>query len=300
MNTAILVPFYLPQISLDARLALQALARWLPAAPRFLLAPSGLELPLSWPAVHFPPEYFTSVAAYSRLLLSPAFYQAFAAYDYILIYQLDCFVFSDRLAEFCALGHDYIGAPLFKSDTDPTLGFSRVGNGGFSLRKVSSFLRVLTSPHIPPWTKLFTHPFPDLAVQRSPRPPDRAPGGKSLFPSPVQGEGSGVGVSSPFPERREGRGVGLSHRFRILRAARRGVRWYTQNYTLNEDLFWSDRARLFDPGFDIAPIPTALRFAFERFPRYCYEQNHHQLPFGAHAWPKHDRQFWEPFLNPKS
>lgn len=45
-------------------------------------------------------------------MLSAEFYDRFAAYEYVLIYQLDAFVFADRLAEFCQMGYDYIGAPV--------------------------------------------------------------------------------------------------------------------------------------------------------------------------------------------
>ncbi|MBR2519828.1 MAG: hypothetical protein IKE46_08615 [Selenomonadaceae bacterium] len=91
---------------------------------------------------HFPAKYFQSVQTYSRLLTSPQFYEPFADFDYILIYQLDAFVFYDALEEFCSLGYDYIGAPW------PWLAevggkFLRVGNGGFSLRKVKAHYNLL-------------------------------------------------------------------------------------------------------------------------------------------------------------
>ena len=60
--------------------------------------------------------------------------------------------------------------------------------------------------------------------------------------------------------------------------------------------FWSDRAIYFYPEFKIATIDLALKFSFERFPRYCFERNHYHLPFGCHAWHKWDRSFWEPYL----
>jgi hypothetical protein len=77
---------------------------------------------------------------------------------------------------------------------------------------------------------------------------------------------------------------------------RRGVKWYTTNYALNEDRFWSDRALFFNPNFRVAPVSTGLQFSFERHPRYCFEQNGHKLPFGCHAWGKWDRAFWETYL----
>jgi hypothetical protein len=88
----------------------------------------------------------------------------------------------------------------------------------------------------------------------------------------------------------------LRQRLRVLREVKRGAAWYTEHYTVNEDRFWSDRARLFDPDFKIAPPADGLRFAFECAPRHCFEANRRQLPFGCHAWARHDREFWQPYL----
>ena len=49
--------------------------------------------------------------SYSDYVLSSEFYDTFKAYDYMLLYQLDAFVFEDRLMEFWELKYDYIGAP---------------------------------------------------------------------------------------------------------------------------------------------------------------------------------------------
>jgi hypothetical protein len=85
-------------------------------------------------------------------------------------------------------------------------------------------------------------------------------------------------------------------KLKVLRDVRKGVSWFAANYTLNEDLFWSDRAKLFYPNFKTAPVDVALHFSFERFPRYCFQKNGNQLPFGCHAWARWDREFWEPYL----
>jgi len=92
----------------------------------------------------FPDSFFKSTKAYSSLLMSTEFYQRFASYDYMLIYQLDAFVFKDQLNEFCSLEYDYIGAPV------PIYAWpmsQRVGNGGLSLRKINSVLRLLMHRH---------------------------------------------------------------------------------------------------------------------------------------------------------
>ncbi len=95
----------------------------------------------------FEDKYFKNTKTYSELLLSTLFYNAFNEYEYMLIYQLDAFVFSNKLMTFCKMGFDYIGAPIPRGFTWPE-SIKRVGNGGFSLRRISSFLRVLkqTSP----------------------------------------------------------------------------------------------------------------------------------------------------------
>ncbi|HMJ67954.1 MAG TPA: DUF5672 family protein [Cyclobacteriaceae bacterium] len=122
----------------------------------------------------FDPGYFTGIEGYNRLLVSAKFYERFLKYDFILIHQLDAYVFDDTLEHWCALSLDYIGAPwidiswheeyrgrvkvdIFKKqsfllrqltkikwklknlDSRDSL---RVGNGGLSLRKVKTFFDI--------------------------------------------------------------------------------------------------------------------------------------------------------------
>ena len=47
--------------------------------------------------VRFEPKYFEGIKGYNNLLLTPSFYERFADYEYMLIYQLDAFVFHDSL-----------------------------------------------------------------------------------------------------------------------------------------------------------------------------------------------------------
>ncbi len=94
----------------------------------------------------FDKNYFKSTTGYNKLCKSYSFYKSFADYDYMLIYQLDAWVFKDDLDYWCAKNYDYIGAPWFED-----FGFHEdnknlwiVGNGGFSLRKISYFLKILS------------------------------------------------------------------------------------------------------------------------------------------------------------
>jgi hypothetical protein len=103
---------------------------------------------------------FSNIAEYNKLMLSRDFYKRFKKFDYILLYQLDAWVFCDEIDYWCNQGYDFIGAPWVNLNIFNWLqtGFyprklyylhkillkgqylSKVGNGGFSLRKVKSFL----------------------------------------------------------------------------------------------------------------------------------------------------------------
>lgn len=261
-DVAIVVPVYRPVDDSGDRASLDSIASLPAECPRFIIKPRGLGISLAgFDAVDFQDSCFLSVDTYSRLLLSDDFYLRFNDFEFILIVQLDALILKPDLERWLRTGADYIGAPWFEGD-DPAAGPSRVGNGGLSLRRVQAFRRVLGSRSIPSmgpssWLRL-VRCLPDL------------------------------GTLSPLRRMRKA----LS----VLRSARVGVERYCRSYSLNEDHFWSDRALLFDPTFAVASVEEGLRFAFERFPRTCLELAGGRLPFGCHAWMKHDPGFWREHL----
>lgn len=102
----------------------------------------------------FDKSFFVSIDGYNKLCLSEDFYRRFQDYEYLLIYQLDAYVFKDNVDDWCNLGYDYIGAPLptgvlqhssmkiseiLSRPVSLKIGF----NGGASLRKVRSFIKTL-------------------------------------------------------------------------------------------------------------------------------------------------------------
>ena len=111
----------------------------------------------------FEDAYFTSIMGYNRLMLSSEFYERFIDSTYILICQLDAYIFTDQLMHWCKQGYDYIGAPwilkpwnryplsrtvyaikrtalqLLNRPNSSKTAF-KVGNGGLSLRKVATHL----------------------------------------------------------------------------------------------------------------------------------------------------------------
>ena len=91
---------------------------------------------------HFDDAYFKSQKGYNQLLLTREFYERFQSWNYMLIYQLDAYVFSDQLKEWCEKGYDYIGAPWCK--LNQTIDWNNSGNGGFSLRFIPAFIRIFS------------------------------------------------------------------------------------------------------------------------------------------------------------
>jgi len=263
-KVAIVVPHHRFPLSRDEEISLWHLRKHLSNFDRFLIGPP--ELPIGYSDFRirfFPSEFFRSERGYNSLLLSRKFYRAFRYYEFILIYQLDCLVFSGNLDCWCDKGWDYVGAPWFPAFAEDTSkGFLAVGNGGFSLRKVSSAIQVLES--------------------------------KVLAEDPVtRGQQLRWFRSRPFL-----REIACWLKTRLhARGYRNNVGFFVwmlcQDPSVHEDLFWSFDAKRFLPGFRIPSPEEAVAFAFEPAPRYCYDVNGRKLPFGCHAWGRFDRAFWE-------
>jgi hypothetical protein len=171
-KVAVIIPFYKNNLSAYEAIALQQCFKILSGHTVIAIKPQQKELPggaNAYPffkTVSFADDYFSSVQGYNRLMLDASFYQAFLDYDYILIYQLDAFVFKDELDYWCSQGFDYIGAPwirgvkqgVFKMIKNriqnyihirynilkeglpsPKQFIFKTGNGGFSLRRTQPF-----------------------------------------------------------------------------------------------------------------------------------------------------------------
>src|SRR4051812_45639342 len=114
---AIIVPFHKDTITVYEAIALEQCFKLLSAHPIIAVKPKHLILPdtvTAYPftdTISFEDDFFKNVAGYNKLVVSPVFYKAFLGYEFILIYQLDAFVFEDKLSWWCTQGFDYIGAP---------------------------------------------------------------------------------------------------------------------------------------------------------------------------------------------
>lgn len=177
----VVIPIYKIELSEREKVSLQQAFATLGNHPICFIKPKSLDIsPLILSDWHFSVEsfsddYFKSTASYNALMLSTEFYDRFAAFEYILIYQTDAFVFRDELVEWCRKGYDYIGAPLrteiqFKSVIQEWIWQCKkaiarwfyvmetrhgkyqpaeiilkrtVGNGGLSLRRVAALRKVI-------------------------------------------------------------------------------------------------------------------------------------------------------------
>jgi len=152
------VPVYRERIDSLERLSLEQASRRLGGFPCVVLAPEGLDVHAYKDVLGdcevrtLDPRWFRDVRSYNALMLNAAIYSRFADHEFILIYQTDAFAFSDQLAAWCAADLDYVGAPFWAEyGVRKDLGMVAVGNGGFSLRRVEAFLRVLTMPR---WSRV--------------------------------------------------------------------------------------------------------------------------------------------------
>lgn len=154
-EVAVIIPYYRNTLSETEQISLKQCLKILSGYPIILIIPDNMDKQeLSYGEVLYekvPAAWLESVAAYNRMMLKADFYMRFKKYKYILIYQLDAFVFSDQLAKFCQYGFDYIGAPWLKGMRyykDFSKCVWHVGNGGLSLRNVNSFIKILKSTSI--------------------------------------------------------------------------------------------------------------------------------------------------------
>ena len=143
-SVAVLVPVFRERLGKDEQILLRHLRTHLGAYDAYSAQPKRLEVDVpGLTPMRLDDRYFRTHRDYSRLLLGDELYRRFERYEFVLVHQLDCLVLSDDLARWCAEGWDYVGAPWVREASDGRLSFAGVGNGGLSLRRVESFLRVL-------------------------------------------------------------------------------------------------------------------------------------------------------------
>ena len=237
--------------------------------PITLFVPSGMSTAnydTSSPNVNvleIPHRYLNTREAYSAFMLDQNFYKQFIDSEYILIYQLDAWVFRDELEYWCKQGYHYIGAPWSHINKDGNFTFGGVGNGGFSLRHVDKCIEVLDEAskcrvdleyYEEKMRSITNNHNKELAI--------------SLINNDPQKESS-IGSFTQAPKGK------------CLHA---------------EDGYWAGAARALLTDFSIPPANVACRFSMEGEAPTLYKFNNNTLPFGCHAWQVRTSNFWKQFI----
>jgi hypothetical protein len=265
-SLAVAVPTVEATLSADSALSLESLRRRASGVDRYLVIPQSLRL--DWKHDDFrvlrvPDAAMADIAAYNRLMLTPWFYRLFAGYEALLIFQTDCLLLRDDLADWAARGWSYVGAPWFARKSGNRL--KAVGNGGLSLRRPADAAAVLQSDCF--------HPRPRLAQQ---------------FRHFASFKHLGLLLKTLAAARQDSASEPPA-------AEALGSR-FVRHFARPEDEFWGQYAPFFHPGFRVPDPAAALDFAFEPRPADCLKLNGGRTPLGCHAWAKMDRGFWLEFL----
>jgi hypothetical protein len=175
----VLIPVYRQQLSDTEKKSFERTLTVLNKYPIAIIKPESLAVQLpellagephqkAIEIISFDDTCFDSTRSYNRLLLSKEFYKRFLAYQYMLVCQLDVFLFNDDLPYWLDKGYDYIGAPWPETEEAEYLKAAKkgghrfwfsimqtvnrhlfnkkdytIGNGGLSLRNVKRSLFII-------------------------------------------------------------------------------------------------------------------------------------------------------------
>ena len=208
----------------------------------------------------FDDRHFVNTQSYNSLIYKKEFYQRFEQFEFMLLYQLDAYVFRDELKFWCNAGFDYIGAPWFKNHD--TSGQEKefiqyAGNGGFSLRNIKSILLAISKEL----------DFVDLIKLRR--------------------------ILKPFKMKLPYYIFIISLIKKIALAEAISIK---DDELKNEDIFFALILPQISPQFKSAKFNEAIPFAFEAMPEKLFKMNGDKLPFGCHGWYKYSKEFWKNFI----
>ena len=211
----------------------------------------------------FPKYYFNNIYGYNALCVSKNFYKTFLEYEYILLYQLDAYVFRNELEYWCGKNYDYIGAPHVQIEKHGIKAkpLHPIMNGGFSLRKIQAFLsncNLLIKKEFALFIlKSFFYNLYTFFNRY-----------KILF------------LFSFFSK-----GV-------IYLLNRLSFRYL--NCEQNEDIIWS---MLLVKNNNLPEYNESSLFSISSYTKYFLDLNNNKLPFGCHSWDNYyDYIFWKEYI----
>jgi hypothetical protein len=204
--------------------------------------------------------HFNNTDSYSKLLISSYFYSLFDHYKWMLICQLDAYVFNNDLHSYVDRNDFFfIGAPVVNANIKDWDNQTWVGNGGFSLRRVDEFVKVSQKLE---YLKMKLNIYPSYLLM-----------GNTF-------------VSAIFR-------LTLEKIYKVK--FNKYLLRYFSGYKVNEDIFWCLWVPSFFIKFKISDINTASRFSFEVSPTEMYNSIL-KMPMGCHAWEKYDPDYWAKYI----
>lgn len=220
--------------------------------------------------IFFDNDYFEGIKGYNRLMLNPDFYKTFDNFEYMLVYQTDCYVFRDELLDWANKGFDYIGGIWFDDyHGNPILGAKLwyPGNGGFSLRKIDKIIKIITTS---------SYPLKSLKRLTEENKTNLALGRKAYWTGMFK----------------------IPYKFL---SAKNSLNYYRTNFEENEDVLFMELNLKFRK-LSTPPVEVAMGFSWDRLPSVLYNKLGH-LPFGCHAWYREDhcysgnKEFWSKYID---
>ena len=207
---------------------------------------------------YFDKKFFSSVKGYNRFCLTVDFYKRVSKYEYMLIYQLDAWVFRDELEYWCNKGYDYVGAPFFDNFGSHENGDKlwTVGNGGLCLRRNKFFIDFLS----------YKWPINKKIEINN--------GFTAFIISCLKL----IGIHNTM--------------YWYIQHLNE---WINEDYFFTNYIpKISNNSRL----IPAMPSPLdALNFSFERSPSYSFSLCGNKLPFGCHAFEKYEYEtFWKKYI----
>ncbi len=241
MTAVVIIPVYREVLNESELISINQTLKILGSHPIVFVVPYSLNISVfsklsnnhnvNYKLERFEDGFFKGIESYNKLLLSVEFYNRFINYDYMLICQSDAYVFKDELNYWCMFDYDYIGAPLIGRCDDINFNTNmRVGNGGLSLRKISTFINA------------FNFSGNLLSVKE-------IVNRNAVFKK--------IWTRVPLL-------------FLMIFGYKNKFQYFAKSWKYNEDDFWSGFLdNTYYPLNKPEPL-TALEFAFERFPSSCF------------------------------
>lgn len=261
-NPVVVIPTHKALPTAEEILSLKQCNKVLGSREIYLIIPRGLntdkyrQIFPNFKTYEVPVECMSSHQQYNKLMISPRIYRDFKNYSHILIHEPDSIVIKDDLDFWCHQNYDYIGAPWFKQKLDGSHELDATGNFGFALLNTNSINQIFNENLR--WYS-FTMMLRDFF--RGLR------GNRGAYQRALNGIKNSGKVSNA-----------------------------SDLYQEHCDIFWGHLIPKLNSNFKIAPPEQAIKFAWETRLYDCARINHNRLPFGIHAWAKHDPCFLRPLL----